>query len=202
MKRLLFAVLCVCLAVTASAANIGLLLGETGHNKEFDPIFATHPHWNIFRFPCSKDGMQQLSRSLDKLDLVIAVPLFNWRGHKPILGQDDTDYGAIRRYLEKGGGLVIVDGTYATVRAWLNNIADVSDVKTGDTGVISRRFPPAANGRCWPAAPKAIPSVCIRKSARAGFTGRRSGRRTTRRWRTTSHGPSSNSTACPSSPSP
>ena len=132
MKRLLFAVLCVRLAVTASAANIGLLLGETGHNKEFDPIFATHPHWNIFRFPCSKDGMQQLSRSLDKLDLVIAVPLFNWRGHKPILGQDDTDYGAIRRYLEKGGGLVIVDGTYATVRAWLNNIADVGDVKTGD----------------------------------------------------------------------
>ena len=105
----------------ATAQNIGVLLGRSGHNSEFDSAFEKLG-WEPTRFACSPEGMKDFTASINKLDLVLVVPLFNYSKDGWILSKEATDYKAIKKYLENGGMLVVTDGSYGQPRGWLEAI--------------------------------------------------------------------------------
>ena len=134
MKRIILSLLSVSFFLTgyAPAQQIGVLRGEGRHDTEFNAVFQEFPSWKVSYYECSKEGMSNLVKDLDKLDVVIAVPLFNWKKSARILQKGDTDTASIKRYLEKGGSLIITDGSYDTARSWLAEIdPSLGGLKTG-----------------------------------------------------------------------
>ena len=125
LKRLLFSLLLCALggSLPADAQHLGILLGEGRHDTEYDVALRSLP-WTVSRYACSKEGMQELSQSLDRIDLLVTVPLFNWQSkEQKILQPGDTDAAALVRWLEKGGGLVVPDGCYDQVLDWLQTLS-------------------------------------------------------------------------------
>ena len=78
----------------ATAQNIGVLLGRSGHNSEFDSAFEKLG-WDPTRFPCTAEGMKDFTASVGKFDVVLAVPLFNYAKEGWLLPKDATDSKAI-----------------------------------------------------------------------------------------------------------
>ena len=121
MVRLTSTAALVAAGTIAMAQNIAVLKGRGNHDNEFDAAFATLG-WKPAYFACTAEGMADFTSAADRYDLALAVPLFNYAGDKWMLPKDATDGPAIKRWIEKGGVLVMTDGSYGQIREWLASI--------------------------------------------------------------------------------
>ena len=73
-KNILTLALAIGAAVSVQATNVGVLLGRSGHNKEwyheFDKL-----GWDVSRYECTPDGMKNFAESSASLDFVLVPPL-------------------------------------------------------------------------------------------------------------------------------
>ena len=126
MMRLLVGALAVALGAGVSFAEggvrVAVLRGRGDCDKDFDGAFAAcgiAPE----RFACSAEGMRDFAAKIDGFDLAMVVPLFNYAGAKNILRDGDTDFAAIRAWLEKGGVMVMAEANYLNARGWVEKVA-------------------------------------------------------------------------------
>ena len=121
-------------AVSAQATNVGVLLGRSGHNAEWDLEF-DKLGWDVSRYECTPEGMRDFAESSASLDFVLVPPLFNWQkvdGKEEWILPKDGDYSCIKRYIENGGMLVITDSSYEGVRAFFEPaVSGLVDFTTG-----------------------------------------------------------------------
>ena len=116
--------LAVTAAVSAQATSVGVLLGRSGHNTEWDREF-DRLEWDVSRYECTPEGMKEFGRSSASLDFVLVPPLFNWRkadGKEEWLLPRDGDYSCIRRYVENGGMIVVTEAQYAPCHEFFEKV--------------------------------------------------------------------------------
>ena len=126
-KQILAAVGFFALAGMVLGQSVAILEGTRLHNNEFDKALETLG-WDTTRIACTDDAMTQLANSIDNYDMLLSVPLFNFkldgdRGAE-ILSKDSKTpiYARIRKYLQDGGVLVLTDSNYKNVRNWIGRI--------------------------------------------------------------------------------
>ena len=129
---LLVALACGTLAVTAAEPAaprpaVAILHGTYDPNRhaaEHDGVLAGLG-WTASKYALT--DLERLLADLDRFDLVIANPLFNY-------GPDGRDLGlqgeVWRRFLERGGALVLTDCNYPVCVDWLQRIAPSCAVTT------------------------------------------------------------------------
>ncbi|MGN0826399.1 MAG: hypothetical protein ACI4QD_00500 [Kiritimatiellia bacterium] len=110
------------MASAASDIRVAILRGRGECDADFDGALAA---CNIVpeRFACSAEGMKAFAAKLGALDLVLVAPLFNYAGAKNILKDGQTDFPAIRAWLENGGVMVVTEANYLNARGWVENLA-------------------------------------------------------------------------------
>lgn len=122
MKKLFFTlVFTVAVSAAALAQNVAVLRGRGDHDSEFDRAFEKLG-CTLDHIACTDDGMAAFADAIDAYDLVISVPLFNYGGAAWKLSHDVPYAGKIRSWIERGGVLVMTDGSYDNVRGWLEKI--------------------------------------------------------------------------------
>ncbi|MBM4032975.1 MAG: hypothetical protein FJ291_14470 [Planctomycetes bacterium] len=102
----------VLLAAGADAQSIAVLKGRGNHGTGFNVAFQKLG-WEPRFFACTKEGMADFTSSIARYDVVLSVPLFNYAGDKWMLAKEATDTKKINAWLEKGGMLVMADGSTA-----------------------------------------------------------------------------------------
>lgn len=108
-------------SLAAMAGDVAILNGQGGCDHDFDLAMkklSIEPK----RYPCNADGMKNFVAALDHTDMVLVVPLFNYNRDKNLLKDEDTDYAAVRRWIEGGGVMVVTEGNYLNVRGWVEKI--------------------------------------------------------------------------------
>lgn len=106
------------LATELFGAAVATLGGRGDHDDEFKDAL-TRLNVASDHYRCNAQEMKRLSENLNRYDIVLACPLFNYAGSKTILKPEETDFTAWREWLKAGGCLVFAEGNYQPVREWL-----------------------------------------------------------------------------------
>ena len=132
-KNILTLALAIGAAVSVQATNVGVLLGRSGHNKEWDHEF-DKLGWDVSRYECTPDGMKNFAESSASLDFVLVPPLFNWQkvnGKEEWILPKDGDYSMIRKYVEEGGMIVVTEAQYKPCQEFFARVDGAFSVNTG-----------------------------------------------------------------------
>ena len=147
------------MAASAGGTAVAVLQGPNGrHNAELNAGL-NELALEFDCIPCTAAGMKAFTEQIDKYSLAMAVPLFNWAGKTgaTMLKNEEVDFAAIRKWLEKGGVLVVTDANYTQQFDFLQQIDP--RLRTGFTNCTSspwtvRGFTssvePVHPARCFP----------------------------------------------------
>ena len=120
-------------AISAQATSVGVLLGRSGHNAEWDLEF-DKLGWDVSRYECTPEGMRDFAESSASLDFVLVPPLFNWQkvdGKEEWILPKDGDYSCIKRYIENGGMVVVTEAQYKPCQEFFAKVDGAFSVITG-----------------------------------------------------------------------
>lgn len=130
---------------TATTPRIAIVGGtDRRHATEFD-LTMEQLKWSAKeRFISTPESMKKLANQLDQYDLLLFTPLFNYNSKPMVLPGDDR--GAFMKFMEKGGMIVITDGSYPVVRQWVEDLdprfkgLDTGDCNSSQWNVSGRTY--------------------------------------------------------------
>ncbi len=121
MKKLIIAAALCAFAAFAQAAGprLAIVTGSVrkNHATEFDFALSKLGWKSVDRFESTPESMKSLAERLNRYDMILFTPLFNYKAKPLVLpGEDRT---AFMKFLNDGGMIAVTDGTYPEVLAWV-----------------------------------------------------------------------------------
>ena len=103
------------LVLTAQAVEVAVMANGRGkHHGEFTSAF-NELGWTEKTYFDTEESMAELAKALPKYDFILMSPLWAWKTP----GEFKPDPAPLRAWIEKGGVLVVTDGSYDGPREFL-----------------------------------------------------------------------------------